>query len=44
MAVVEGHAEHVMDALAPELVPEHEGLREAMDAPPRQTARRPSGS
>ena len=31
MAVVEGHAEHVMDALAPELVPEHEGLREAMD-------------
>ena len=32
MAVVEGHAEHVMDALAPELVPEHEGLRAAMDA------------
>jgi len=32
MAMVEGHAEHVMDALAPELVPEHEGLREAMDA------------
>ena len=32
MAVVEGHAEHLMDALAPELVPEHEGLREAMDA------------
>ena len=31
MAVVEGHAEHVMDALAPELVPQHEGLREAMD-------------
>ncbi len=31
MAVVEGHAEHVMDALAPELVPEHEGLREAME-------------
>lgn len=30
MAVVEGHAEHVMDALAPELVPEHEGLRAAM--------------
>jgi len=30
MAMVEGHAEHVMDALAPELVPEHEGLREAM--------------
>ncbi len=31
MAVVEGHAEHVMDALAPALVPEHEGLRAAMD-------------
>ncbi len=30
MAVIEGHAEHVMDALAPTLVPEHEGLREAM--------------
>ncbi len=30
MAMVEGHAEHLMDALAPELVPEHEGLREAM--------------
>jgi coenzyme F420 biosynthesis associated uncharacterized protein len=32
MAVVEGHAEHVMDALAPDLVPQHEGLRSAMDA------------
>jgi putative hydrolase len=32
MAVVEGHAEHVMDALAPELVPHHRGLRAAMDA------------
>ena len=31
MAVVEGHAEHVMDALAPELVPHHEGLRDAME-------------
>jgi coenzyme F420 biosynthesis associated uncharacterized protein len=31
MAVIEGHAEHVMDALAPELVPEHQGLRAAMD-------------
>lgn len=30
MAMIEGHAEHVMDALAPTLVPEHEGLREAM--------------
>jgi len=29
--VVEGHAEHVMDALAPELVPHHEGLRDAME-------------
>jgi uncharacterized protein (DUF2342 family) len=32
MAVVEGHAEHVMDALGPELVPRHEELRAAMDA------------
>jgi coenzyme F420 biosynthesis associated uncharacterized protein len=31
MAMVEGHAEHVMDALAPDLVPRHEGLRTAMD-------------
>ena len=31
MAVVEGHAEHVMDVLAPDLVPHHEGLRDAMD-------------
>ncbi len=31
MAVIEGHAEHVMDALAPQLVPEHEGLRSAME-------------
>lgn len=31
MAVIEGHAEHVMDALAPELVPHHEGLRAAME-------------
>jgi coenzyme F420 biosynthesis associated uncharacterized protein len=37
MAVVEGHAEHLMDSLAPELVPEHEGLRAAMDA--RRAAR-----
>ena len=44
MAVVEGHAEHVMDALAPELVPEHEGLRDAMEPAPRRAARRPSGS
>jgi coenzyme F420 biosynthesis associated uncharacterized protein len=32
MAVVEGHAEHVMDAVAPGLVPGHEGLRDAMNA------------
>jgi coenzyme F420 biosynthesis associated uncharacterized protein len=32
MALVEGHAEHVMDALAPELVPGYEGMRVAMDA------------
>ena len=31
MAVVEGYAEHVMDALAPALVPNHEGMRAAMD-------------
>lgn len=31
MAVIEGHAEHVMDALAPALVPQHEGMRDAMD-------------
>jgi putative hydrolase len=30
MAMIEGHAEHLMDALAPALVPRHEGLREAM--------------
>ena len=31
MAVIEGHAEHVMDAVAPALVPHHEGMRAAMD-------------
>ncbi len=31
MALVEGHAEHVMDALAPELVPGYEPMRAAMD-------------
>jgi coenzyme F420 biosynthesis associated uncharacterized protein len=31
MAVVEGHAEHVMDALAPSLVPGYQGLRDAME-------------
>ena len=32
MAVVEGHAEHVMDAVAPGLITGHERLRDAMDA------------
>ncbi len=31
MAVVEGYSEHVMDAVAPGLVSEHEGLRDAME-------------
>ncbi len=31
MAVIEGYSEHVMDAVAPRLVSEHEGLREAME-------------
>lgn len=31
MAVVEGYSEHVMDAVAPGLVTEHEGLRDAME-------------
>jgi coenzyme F420 biosynthesis associated uncharacterized protein len=31
MALVEGHAEHVMDALAPDLVGGYEGMRVAMD-------------
>src|SRR4051794_31882793 len=31
MAVVEGYAEHVMDALGPELLPAYSGLREAME-------------
>ena len=30
MSVVEGYAEHVMDAIAPEFIPGHEALREAM--------------
>jgi coenzyme F420 biosynthesis associated uncharacterized protein len=30
MSVVEGYAEHVMDAIAPETIPGHEKLREAM--------------
>jgi coenzyme F420 biosynthesis associated uncharacterized protein len=31
MAVIEGYSEHVMDAVAPALVAEHEGLRDAME-------------
>lgn len=31
MAVVEGHAEHVMDAVGAEVLPSYAGLREAMD-------------
>jgi putative hydrolase len=31
MAVVEGYAEHVMDALGPELLPAYAGLRDAME-------------
>jgi coenzyme F420 biosynthesis associated uncharacterized protein len=32
MAVIEGYSEHVMDAIAAEAIPGHEGLRGAMDA------------
>ena len=32
MAVIEGYSEHVMDAIAAEAIPGHEGLRTAMDA------------
>ena len=31
MAVIEGYAEHVMDALGPELLPSYAGLRESME-------------
>jgi coenzyme F420 biosynthesis associated uncharacterized protein len=31
MSVIEGYSEHVMDAIAAELIPDHERLREAMD-------------
>ena len=31
MAVIEGHAEHVMDAVAPDLVPSLPKLRESLD-------------
>jgi coenzyme F420 biosynthesis associated uncharacterized protein len=32
MAVIEGYSEHVMDAIAPGAIPEHDRLRAAMDA------------
>jgi len=32
MAVIEGYSEHVMDAIAAEAIPDHQGLRVAMDA------------
>jgi putative hydrolase len=31
MSVIEGYAEHVMDAIAPDFIPDHEELRAAMD-------------
>ena len=31
MSVIEGYSEHVMDAIAAEVIPDHERLREAMD-------------
>jgi coenzyme F420 biosynthesis associated uncharacterized protein len=31
MAVIEGYAEHVMDALGPQLLPAYDGLRDAME-------------
>jgi len=31
MSVVEGYSEHVMDAIAAEVIPGHEELRQAMD-------------
>ena len=40
MAVIEGHAEHVMDAVAPDLLPSLPRLR-ARDRPPAQVAVRP---
>ena len=38
MAVIEGHAEHVMDAVAPDLLPSLPELRAALDrAPPTRS-------
>jgi coenzyme F420 biosynthesis associated uncharacterized protein len=39
MAVIEGHAEHVMDAVAPELLPSLPRLRRALDARRRNQSR-----
>ena len=36
MAVIEGHAEHVMDAVAPDLLPSLPRLRKALDARRRE--------
>ena len=36
MAVVEGYSEHVMDAVGADVLPQYDGLREAMEAPPAQ--------
>ncbi len=41
MAVIEGHAEHVMDAVAPELLPSLPDMRRAMDE--RRTVQSPLG-
>ncbi|MGH2862274.1 MAG: zinc-dependent metalloprotease [Solirubrobacteraceae bacterium] len=41
MAVIEGHAEHVMDAVAPELLPSLPELRRALDE--RRTVQSPFG-
>jgi coenzyme F420 biosynthesis associated uncharacterized protein len=39
MAVIEGHAEHVMDAVAPDLLPSLPRLRKALDARRREQTR-----
>jgi coenzyme F420 biosynthesis associated uncharacterized protein len=39
MAVIEGHAEHVMDAVAPELLPSLPELRDALDSRRRNQSR-----
>ena len=39
MAVIEGHAEHVMDAVAPDLLPSLPRLRKTLDARRREQTR-----